>query len=213
MSADGTGAPRLLAGVPVDGACIPTCWTPDGSRLLLTYVKGARLKVLSIAATGPQSSAANAESLFAGEPGNHANAVLSPDSRLIAYQSDESGQFEGYVRAWNGTAAVGEGIPVGKSGTTWIMWSRDGRKLLFMNEARKLVQVEILTQPRLAASAPRVLWNERDAKTIGDYMSVLPDGRVLAVRKGETEDDVNRFDLVLGFPELLKQRLRQAGGK
>ena len=39
------------------------------------------------------------------------------------------------------------------------------------------------------------------------------DGRVLAVRKGETEDDVNRFDLVLGFPELLKQRLRQAGGK
>ena len=213
ISADGTGTPRRLAKFPTDVNFIPTSWTPDGSRVLLTYAKGARIKVLSIAAAGSETTTAAAESLFAGEPGNHANAVLSPDNRLIAYQSDESGQFENYVRAWNGTAAVGEGIPVGKSGPSRIMWSRDGRKLLFMNKAQKFVQVEVLTQPRLAASAPRVLWNERDAKTIGEFMSVLPDGRVLAVRKGDTEDDVNRFDLVLGFSELLKQRLRQAGGK
>ena len=70
-----------------------------------------------------------------------------------------------------------------------------------------------MTQPRLGASAPRVLWDTQDAKTIGDYMSILPDGRVLAVRKSDTEDDLTRADLVLGFPELLKQRLRQAGGK
>ena len=64
-------------------------------------------RLVGVATTGPPPSAADAESLFAGEPGNHANAVLSPDSRLIAYQSDERGQFESYVRAWNGKAAVG----------------------------------------------------------------------------------------------------------
>ena len=47
----------------------------------------------------------------------------------------------------------------------------------------------------------------------GSKANVLPDGCILALRKGDAEDDVTRLDLVLGFPELLKQRLRQAGGK
>ena len=213
INAGGTGAPRRLVSFPPDERFVPTCWTPDGSRILFTRVEGARIRVSSVEVDGPETTAANAESLFAGESGNHANAVVSPDNRLIAYQSDESGQFENYVRAWNGTAAEGEAIPVGKSGSTSIMWSRDGRKVLFEDDRQKRVQGEIVTQPRLGASAPRILWDTQEAKTIGDYMSVLPDGRVLAVRKSDTEDDLTRFDLVLGFPELLKQRLRQAGGK
>ncbi len=213
INAGGTGAPRRLVSFPPEGRFIPNCWTPDGLRILFTRVDGERVRVSSVEVDEPETTAARAESLFAGESGNHANAVVSPDNRLIAYQSDESGQFENYVRAWNGTAAEGEAIPVGKSGSAWVMWSRDGRKVIFLDDRQKCVQVEIVTQPRLGASAPRILWDSQEAKTIGDNMSVLPDGRVLAVRKSDTEDDLTRFDLVLGFPQLLKERLRQAGGK
>ena len=207
----GTGTPHRVTKFPKDDRFLATCWTPDGSRLLVTWTRGGRTKVLSVPAGGPETAVA--ESLFVGESGNHANASVSPNGRLVAYQSDEGGQFENFVRAWDGTAPIGEALPVGKSGSPWVMWSRDGGKLLFLNEAQKLAQVDVLTQPRLGASAPRILWDSREAKTIGDYMSVLPDGRVLAVRKGDTEDDQTRIDLVLGFPELLKQRLLQAGQK
>lgn len=65
----------------------------------------------------------------------------------------------------------------------------------------------------MGAAPPRVLWDIQAAKTIGAILSLTPDGRVLAIRKSNAEDDVTHFDFIVGFPELLKQRLRQAGGK
>jgi Tol biopolymer transport system component len=213
VNSDGTGAPRRLVKLPKWTSGLPTSWNLDGSLLFVSVIEGTKISVLAVRVS-PTDGTAVAESLFVGESGNHTGAFLSPDNRLMAYQSDESGQSQIYVRPWGGSAFAGGGIPIGKGvGFGWMIWSRDGRKILFLDEAEKCVEVEILTQPRLAASAPRVLWDSRVTRTIDGGMGVLPDGHVLALRKGDAEDDVTRLDLVLGFSELLKQRLRQAAGK
>jgi serine/threonine-protein kinase len=54
--------------------------------------------------------------------------ALSPDGRWLAYQSDESGRNEVYVRSW---PALGGKVQVSQSGGTEPAWSRDGRELFF----------------------------------------------------------------------------------
>lgn len=60
-----------------------------------------------------------------GEPSTPA---LSPDGRWLAYQSDESGRNEVYVRSWPG---LGNKTQVSQSGGTEPAWSRDGRELFY----------------------------------------------------------------------------------
>jgi hypothetical protein len=57
-----------------------------------------------------------------------------PDDRWIAYQSNESGEFEVYVRRFT---PPGAGIPVegwtyqvSKDGGTRPLWAKDGRELI-----------------------------------------------------------------------------------
>ncbi len=54
--------------------------------------------------------------------------ALSPDERLFAYQSDESGRMEVYLRAW---PSLGSKVQVSQNGGTEPVWSRDGRELFY----------------------------------------------------------------------------------
>ena len=60
-------------------------------------------------------------------PFNEQNADLSPDGDWIAYQSDESGRPEVYVRPYPDVNAGR--WQVSTSGGTRPLWSRDGREL------------------------------------------------------------------------------------
>ena len=54
--------------------------------------------------------------------------AISPDGRWLAYQSDESGRMEVYVRAW---PSLGSKVSVSQNGGTEPAWSRDGRELFY----------------------------------------------------------------------------------
>jgi serine/threonine-protein kinase len=58
-----------------------------------------------------------------------ANSTLSPDGRWLAYQSDESGQFEVYVQAYKESTA--RPTPISRGGATQPLFSRDGSELFF----------------------------------------------------------------------------------
>ena len=60
-------------------------------------------------------------------PFNELNSDLSPDGRWIAYQSDESGRFEVYVRPY--PDVNGGRWQVSATGGTRPLWGRDGREL------------------------------------------------------------------------------------
>ncbi|MBZ5627135.1 MAG: hypothetical protein LAQ69_51950 [Acidobacteriia bacterium] len=69
---------------------------------------------------------------------------FSPDVKWIAYQSNESGRFEVYVRPFSGAPAASEGkIQVSERGGYWGTWSRDGTELFFLGPDSKLYAAEV----------------------------------------------------------------------
>ena len=65
---------------------------------------------------------------------NEGGGRFSPDGKLIAYTSDETGRFEVYVRPFTGAAATGEGkVQVSNAGGEYPVWRSDGQELFYLS--------------------------------------------------------------------------------
>jgi eukaryotic-like serine/threonine-protein kinase len=82
--------------------------------------------------------------------------ILSPDGRLLAYFSDESGTDEIYVQSF---PEPGKKVRVSTSATSEVSWSADGRQLFYTEGDSDAVVVDIQTVPELRASRPRLLFH------------------------------------------------------
>ena len=71
---------------------------------------------------------------------------LSPNSRYVAYVSDESGRDEVYVQPF---PQGGRKVTVSSSGGTQVRWSRDGKELFYV-EGSTLVAVPVSMGPGLS---------------------------------------------------------------
>jgi Tol biopolymer transport system component len=71
---------------------------------------------------------------------NERRPVVSPNGRWLAYQSDESGQFEIYVRPFPNVDA--RKWPVSAGGGEEPRWSEDGRTLFFLGP-RSLMETHV----------------------------------------------------------------------
>jgi len=83
------------------------------------------------------------------------NAQFSPDSKLIAYQSDENGQDQVFVQ------------PVLKGGSKWQIstaggtnpyWRRDGTEMYYVAPNRMLMAVPIKLAPSFEVGKPQALF-------------------------------------------------------
>ena len=91
---------------------------------------------------------------------------FSPEGRLLAYVSNESGRNEVYVVAFPGPGGKRQ---ISTGGGTSPRWTRNGRELFYRN-GNKMMAVAISLQPTFKASTPRVLFE-------GEYEEAgRPDG-------------------------------------
>jgi serine/threonine-protein kinase len=173
QAADGSGAEELL--LDNDALQMPVSFAPDG-RLLV-----------SVGSLGPQRDLylMNLEGerrltpLIEG-PANELWAEVSPDGRWVAYDSDESGQFEVYVRPFPG-AAGGSRWQVSDGGRQ-PLWSRDGRELFFRGFDGSLMSVPVTPGARFEAGRARPLveggrYSGGGSGGGGRTYDVTPDGR------------------------------------
>jgi serine/threonine-protein kinase len=114
--------------------------------------------------------------------------ALSPDGRWLAYQSDESGRFEVYIRAW---PALGSKVQVSQNGGSEPTWSRDGRELFYRSGGGAepfLMAAAIEAGPSLRVRSRTPLFSVASyefATPHRDY-DVFPDGRsFVLVRQGQ----------------------------
>ena len=90
------------------------------------------------------------------QPSNQTNADLSPDGKWIAYQSNESGRDEIYVRA----------LPVSRRRTladldrrgTRPVWARNGRELFYLDGTLHLVAVPVQAGATFNSGSPAILF-------------------------------------------------------
>ncbi|HSQ59310.1 MAG TPA: protein kinase [Acidobacteriota bacterium] len=214
VRADGAGTPRKIAAATKGVTLLPTTWTRDGSRILLTRMEGGKSGIVSAPVSGSGTAPSEPEWVIPKGIGLSGMAALSPDNQFLAYFSDEGGPGQIFVRGWNGQSATGDAVALGRVTGNLILWSRDSRRVRFFELGGSLVECVLTPGARLTASSPRTLWNTRDLRLLQtQFASVHPDDRTLAIRRGEAEDDLTRLDVLVGFPALLEERLRRAASQ
>ena len=179
QDADGTGVPeRLVAGT---SAQVPYSFTPDGTRLILQGQDTSAQASLALLTLDGSRRVAPLMSAGAGQ----LNAALSADGAWIAYQSNESGQSEIYVRPF---PRINDGRwQVSTGGGTRPAWTRGGRELVSMDGATHLTAVPVETAgSTFRAGTPATLFTTTYAPPPAwRTYDVSPDGqRFLMIKEG-----------------------------
>jgi Tol biopolymer transport system component len=165
---------------------IPCDWSRDG-RFLIYYAPepktGTDLWVLPLDGSGKPFT-------FLKTEANELWGQFSPDGRWVAYQSNETGRFEIYVRAFGGPD--GQTL-VSTGGGVYPRWSHDGKELYYIAPDARLMAVSIRAAgATIEAGAPSALFQTRkvggglNVINRGHQYDVAPDGRFLVNVEADT---------------------------
>jgi serine/threonine-protein kinase len=181
---------------------------PDGASAVLrstgvSGVNGGR-DIFRVALTGEEK----AEALLA-TPFDESAPKLSPDGHWLAYQSNESGRDEVYIRPYPETELAR--IQVSTDGGLAPRWSRDGSELFFLSGNREMMAATIRVQAdRLSIGERTHLFDLVPAILVGDRTTqydVANDGRFLMLRTASGDEDASRMILIRNFLEEVKARV------
>jgi serine/threonine protein kinase/Tol biopolymer transport system component len=171
----------------------PGSWSPDGK--LLAYWQenpetGLDIWVYSVETASQEP--------FLRTAYNESAPEFSPDGRFIAYESNETGQqLEVYIRPY---PEVNPSTRISTDGGRSPRWSADGRELFYLVSG-KLMVVDIETEPNLAPSAPRELFQGPYDR----YYDPAPDGQsFVMIREMEEGDPPLRFNFIANWFEELR---------
>jgi Tol biopolymer transport system component len=129
---------------------------------------------------------------------------LSPDGRLMAYTSNESGTDEIYVRPF---PAATPKWKVSTSGGTEPRWRGDGKELFYLSGS-KLMTVQLQTSPAFRTSLPTALFEAQPSRNSEWSYDVARDGQsfVFTVRSDDTVPPA--INLVLNWPGAISSTIR-----
>ena len=133
-------------------------------------------------------------------------AAVSPDSRWLAYMSNESGQEEVYVQPFPDLDGRWQ---ISTNGGIAAVWGPDGRELFYRN-GQAILRVPIDTEGPFAPGNPEVLFEGPylpGASGFGNNYDLAPDGqRFLMVKEGDQRDETRaQIIVVQNWHEELKR--------
>ena len=145
----------------------PTDWTRDG-RFVVFQVHNARtssdLWLLSMDDRREAKPLLNTSF-------TELDPRISPDGRIMAYASNESGRHEIYAQSF---PSLGSKVQVSRGGGSLPVWSGDGRELFYRGLDGSVMAVKVQTAPSFQSEPPVRLFRPRGSDTAYD---VAPDGR------------------------------------
>ena len=168
MPAGGGAATRVLTR---KGNQFPLCVAPDGTILFAERTKAKTAAVL--ASLSPDGTVTP----FLDSAWSTVGGQFSPDGRLVAYVSDETGRDEVYVRPFGRS---GDAAPVSANGGSSPRWSPDGREVFYRRGDAFLAASVSAAGGALAVGDSRKLFEVSAApgrSTIQAGYSVSPDGK------------------------------------
>lgn len=156
--------------------------TPDGGTILFTQLSATNSwdqYALELSAPdGPQGplQVASEPTVVASGSSWQYGGVVSPDGRLLAYVSRETGRDEVYLRRY---PQGDQKRQVSVDGGGWPQWGGTGERLYFMS-GRNLVEVAVEVDPAVRLGVPNTLFTrERGTDQFGVgwplYFQVSPD--------------------------------------
>jgi len=142
---------------------------------------------------------------FLHTPFNETAPTFSPDSRWLAYASDETGRYEIYVQPYPGPGGKWQ---ISTEGGTEPVWAHNGE--IFYRQGNKMMAAGTTTQPTFSADNPKMLFEGQyvpSLQTMPNY-EVSRDGqRFLMVKASEQTEAATQINVVLNWFEELKRRV------
>ena len=172
--ADGGGQPQQL--IATRSISFPHSMSADGKRLVY-YEVGGSPQIWTVSIEQSDGLKAGTPERYMETRASDAAAAISPDGRWLAYESNESGRPEIYVRPFPVPSSGGAGKwQVSNNGGTWPMWPLRGGEILYRSGDQVMAVAYTATADSFSPEKPRVR-----ATTPGSTpgFDLAPDGRFL----------------------------------
>jgi eukaryotic-like serine/threonine-protein kinase len=198
----GTGVEEILHETPYQS--IVTDWSADGRAIVIQESNPETrtqwdIWLLSMPEKEPR--------LLLRTPFGEYAAKLSPDSRWIAYTSNESGREEVYVQA---SAGGGGKWQISTAGGGRSRWSADGRQLYYQSGNAMMVVDVSGSGERFEAGVPRELFASLTLKNLpGFQYDVDRNGKGILANLVTDDVQSEPMTLVQNWPERLKRNGRR----
>ncbi|HVS32022.1 MAG TPA: protein kinase [Thermoanaerobaculia bacterium] len=185
LGVDGSEAPRQIS----VGRKWPfaSSWSPDGRQLAVVEQGIDTMTDIAIA----DLEGGGSWRTFLATRFNEASPSFSPDGAWIAYQSDESGKNEVYVRRY---PDGGRKWQISTDGGIGPAWSPGGEELFFRNGGQ-LLAAEITRGADLRAGRPRALFTN---ESLSSY-DVAASGSTFLMLRHPTVRSQIQINVVLGI--------------
>jgi eukaryotic-like serine/threonine-protein kinase len=157
----GAGQSQVLLQGPYNS--IAVCgWSRDGKLIAFSSRSAQTKDDLWLLETGGDGKAV----LYVNTVGNERECHFSPDGEWLAYQSDESGRNQAYVRHVPLDARKFQ-ISSSSAGGSLPRWSHDGKELFYLEGGQTLMSVPMTPGGDLKPGPGRVLFDHVPFFTIG----------------------------------------------
>ena len=175
-------------------AFFPRSISPDGKLLVGRTITSSSYDV------GVVDVATRQVGVVVGSPANEHEPSFSPDGRLVAYQSDESGIGEVFVQEF----PFGSKWQVTTGGGSQPRWSSGGREIVYLRSST--IYATPITLRPFSSGTPQQLFSAPNL--VG--FDISRDGkRIVALQQGESTATPH-FVLISGWFEELKAKVRPA---
>src|SRR5262245_5822717 len=164
-------------------------WSRDGRYLLYRQMSaqtGMDLWALPLDGPGARKPFAVLEGQF-----NQGGGRFSPDGKWLAYNSNETGASQIYVRAFPPPASgSGEKWQISQTGGLEVRWRGDGRELYWVTQDGKIWAADIQTSSgRIQGGTPRELFSAAIYTATAGSFDVTPDGQRFVLLLFASQDE------------------------
>jgi len=215
IRSDGAGNPRRL----IEGQNLsPNSFSPDGKHLAYQR-RGTRSEIWTVPLSleDPERPKPGTPQLYLDSKGAQTlgEAAFSPDGRWIAYMSDESGQFEIFVRPFPG---LGGKWQVSSGGGVFPQWAPDSQKLFYRATDRIMEVLYATSGDSFVAGQPKA-WSGKAFSNIGVggayAYQPAPDGKrfvvVMSTSAAAPAELPTHVTFLLNFADELRRKVPVSG--
>jgi serine/threonine protein kinase/WD40 repeat protein len=177
-----------------------TSWSPDGKSLLLSVQGDPKTKwdMLLLPLTGEKKPIPLAQSEF-----DESLGVFSPDGRWVAYQSNESGKYEVYVRTLDPRGGKRQ---VSNAGGTGPKWPRKTNEIIYTSADSKVMSAVVKYTANSFEVVRTTTLFDLNIKGVGTCYDVTADGQTFLIQLTGMEGSSTPATLVMNWQEELKKK-------
>ncbi|MEX0736776.1 MAG: protein kinase [Bacteroidota bacterium] len=193
--ATGVGAEEIL--FRSGRRTLPTDWSKDGEFLVCDMWSEASQWDIAVIRMNKEKKPVP----FLQTPFMEFSARFSPDGRLLAYTSNETGQEEVFLRPFPGP---GTALKISTAGGNFPVWSRDGRELYYTSPDNRTMSATILRKgPAVEIETVKALFQRSPFMR---ELEPFPDGARFLVNRVIEPKETDPITIVVNWDAMLMKR-------